>query len=491
MKAHYTVTSTLCVLIFDALALTAAVLPQSASAQNQIDDPTFFVVQHYFDFLNRDPDQAGLNSKVNQITSCNGNLPCIDLARQNVSASFFLSREFQETGFYVIKLQRAAFGKISSDATKRMSLSQFLTDARAVGAGFIDGQAGAEAVLDQNQTAYAQAVAGSFAFIARYPTMLSASAYVDALFTTAGVTPTSAERQAAINAFGAGDTPGRAAALRVVARTDTIKNAEFNSAFVLMQYFGYLRRNPTDPPDVDDSGYQFWLGKLNAFNGDPIGSEMVRSFILSTEYRARFDPNTRPGSNVVVRANNNDATVTFATVSQAGITTFTPIVPASAGAPPSGYTIVTNGPAYDITTTATFTPPIDVCFTVTSTNDATAFSKLWILHRENGVLVDRTFRQVFDARQICARVSSLSPFVLAMNDTSIPLKILSITRPASNTIHLQCLGVPNAANRIEYSLNLSSGSFSLLATPTADATGAFQYDDTNAGAGKFYRLAPP
>ena len=55
-----------------------------------------------------------------------------------------------------------------------------------------------------------------------------------------------------------------------------------------MEYFGYLRRNPTDAPDTDDSGYQFWLQKLNSFNGDFRQAEMVRAFISSDEYRQRF-----------------------------------------------------------------------------------------------------------------------------------------------------------------------------------------------------------
>jgi hypothetical protein len=57
-----------------------------------------------------------------------------------------------------------------------------------------------------------------------------------------------------------------------------------------MEYFGYLRRNPTDAPDSNDSGYQFWLAKLNSFNGDYRKAEMVRAFITSLEYRARFGP---------------------------------------------------------------------------------------------------------------------------------------------------------------------------------------------------------
>ena len=65
---------------------------------------------------------------------------------------------------------------------------------------------------------------------------------------------------------------------------------EFNRAFVLMQYFGYLRRNPNDTPDSDFSGFNFWLGKLNQFGGNYQAAEMVKAFIVSTEYRQRFGP---------------------------------------------------------------------------------------------------------------------------------------------------------------------------------------------------------
>jgi hypothetical protein len=57
-----------------------------------------------------------------------------------------------------------------------------------------------------------------------------------------------------------------------------------------MQYFGYLQRNPNDPPDADYGGFNFWLSKLNQFNGDYIAAEMVKAFISSTEYRQRFGP---------------------------------------------------------------------------------------------------------------------------------------------------------------------------------------------------------
>ena len=75
-----------------------------------------------------------------------------------------------------------------------------------------------------------------------------------------------------------------------MAENSIVNAQEFNRAFVLMQYFGYLRRNPNDSPDSDYSGYDFWLTKLNQFNGNFIDAEMVKAFISSTEYRQRFGP---------------------------------------------------------------------------------------------------------------------------------------------------------------------------------------------------------
>lgn len=80
--------------------------------------------------------------------------------------------------------------------------------------------------------------------------------------------------------------------IRRVADNSALKQQELNKAFVLMQYFGYLRRNPYDPPEptLDYAGFNFWLGKLNQFNGNFVTAEMVKSFLVSGEYRQRFGP---------------------------------------------------------------------------------------------------------------------------------------------------------------------------------------------------------
>ena len=124
---------------------------------------------------------------------------------------------------------------------------------------------------------------------------------MDSLFQNANVTPTSAERAAAVTAFGAGGAAGRAAALRSVVESDSVYRGLYNTGFVLSQYFGYLRLDPDDLPDFTFEGYDFWLSKLDSFSlpGENVRdervalarvrrAEMVKAFITSLEYRQRF-----------------------------------------------------------------------------------------------------------------------------------------------------------------------------------------------------------
>ena len=108
------------------------------------------------------------------------------------------------------------------------------------------------------------------------------------------MTPTASDRTAAIDEFGSAittsDLAARSRVLRRAAENSTLAQQEFNRAFVLMQYFGYLRRNPNDAPDADYTGYDFWLTKLSQFNGNYGNAQMVRAFITSAEYRQRFRP---------------------------------------------------------------------------------------------------------------------------------------------------------------------------------------------------------
>jgi hypothetical protein len=156
------------------------------------------------------------------------------------------------------------------------------------------GAPGWEQQLAANQVAFALGFVLRPRFVAAYPNTRTPAEFVDALFLNAGVTPSAEERASVISAFqGAAtstDTTARARVLARVAENPTLAAQEKQRAFVLMQYFGYLRRNPNDPQDTDYSGYDFWMMKLDQFNGNFINAEMVKSFIVSSEYRQRFGP---------------------------------------------------------------------------------------------------------------------------------------------------------------------------------------------------------
>jgi hypothetical protein len=253
------------------------------------------VRQHYLDFLNRQPDSSGLSFWTNQITSCGTDQACIDVKRINVSAAFFLSIEFQETGYLVYRMYKSAYGNLPGTPVP-ITLSEFLPDTQQIGQGVVVNVGNWQTQLENNKVAFATDFVGRSRFVTAYPTTMTPAQFVDGLYAKAGVTPSAAERNSVIAEFGsattATKTDARARALRRVAENATLKQQETNRAFVLMQYFGYLRRNPNDAPEpgLNFAGYNFWLGKLNQFNGNFVDAEMVKAFILSGEYRQRFGP---------------------------------------------------------------------------------------------------------------------------------------------------------------------------------------------------------
>jgi hypothetical protein len=174
--------------------------------------------------------------------------------------------------------------------------NEFLTDTQRVGQGVVVLQAGWEQALENNKQAYALEFVQRSRFTAAdaFPTTMTPSEFVDKLSQNAGNVLSASERAAAINLFGGAagtsNVTARAQALRMVADDPDFYNAEFNRAFVLAQFFGYLRRNPNDAPDTDYTGFDFWLTKLNQFNGNYIKAEMVKAFMSATEYRQRFGP---------------------------------------------------------------------------------------------------------------------------------------------------------------------------------------------------------
>ncbi|MFL6285583.1 MAG: Calx-beta domain-containing protein, partial [Pyrinomonadaceae bacterium] len=253
------------------------------SQPNPIDNTQFFVRQHYHDFLNREPDASGLAFWTNEIEKCGADSQCRELKRINVSASFFLSIEFQETGFFLYKLYAASFGR-------QQTYSEFMRDVQELERGVVVGQGDWQSRLAANRAAFVAAWVKSREFLGDFDGQ-SNSAYVNKLFFHAGLNvdtfPNNADRDAFVAALNAG-TKTRTQVLLEIIDLPQMRERHFIQAFVLMEYFGYLRRNPADPPDNDLGGYNFWEFKLNQSGGDFIKAEMVKAFISSDEYRHRF-----------------------------------------------------------------------------------------------------------------------------------------------------------------------------------------------------------
>ncbi len=267
----------------------------AVNGANPIDGSAFFVRQHYVDFLNREPDANGLNFWTGEIDNCTPKPQCTELKRINVSAAFFLAIEFQETGFLVYRFYMSSYGT-PGPAPVPVEFLEFLADTQQMGQGVVVGVGNWQAQLESNKVAFSEDFVSRSRFLAKYPTTKTPAEFVDGMFAAARVVPSAPERNAAINEFnGAANTSeiaARGRALRRVADNPILVAFEKNRAFVLMQYFGYLRRNPFDPPEStrDFTGYNFWLAKLNQFGGNFINAEMVKAFITSGEYRQRFGP---------------------------------------------------------------------------------------------------------------------------------------------------------------------------------------------------------
>jgi hypothetical protein len=253
---------------------------EEISKANDIDDSSFFVEQQYRDFLGREADDNGLDFWRAGINACGDDAACSQPMRVNTSAAFFLSIEFQQTGYLLYRLNKASFGSMPRR-------NEFMIDMQSLATGVIVGTSGWQQTLEDNTRRMADEWVQRPAFRDRFGSQ-NDDQYVRSLFFNAGIGSNESEINDLVQALTQGRET-RATVLRHIADDAAFVRKEQNPAFVLMQYFGYLHRNPDEGPDTNLDGFLFWLRKLDDANGDFQKAEMVRAFIESTEYRNRFD----------------------------------------------------------------------------------------------------------------------------------------------------------------------------------------------------------
>jgi len=244
--------------------------PDASTVGNAIDSTEYFVRQHYLDFLGREPEAGGLRYWSEQLNQCRGDAECTRTRRIDISAAFFKSDEFQDSGAFVYRLYKGALGR-------QLRYSEFSADRAQVIGG---------PNLEASKTVFANAFVQRAEFAQKYAANTSAASFVDALLQTmndADGVDLSGERGALISRYndGGGLAESRALVVRELVDNAAFRNAVYNESFVAMEYFGYLRRSP------EPQGYNFWLNILNN-GGNHRG--MVCSFITSAEYQRRFSP---------------------------------------------------------------------------------------------------------------------------------------------------------------------------------------------------------
>jgi len=261
-------------------AVGAAIGSQSSATVTIIDNDTatsiaptgdvpFFVRQQYLDFFSREPDSTGYANWQQTLSQCPGggygefNNPSCD--RVHISAAFYQSDEFQSRGYFVYRFYQIGLGR-------RPTYAEFVPDMVRIGGSQSPEQ---EAIA---KAAYTTDFVQRAEFTTKYNQgqYADAAAYVRELERVAGVVV--ANEGQLISNLQAG-TQTRGQVLRAVAESSEVFNKYYNQAFVAMQYFGYLKRDP------DQTGFANWVQTLDT-SGDY--RHMIFGFLYSAEYRSRF-----------------------------------------------------------------------------------------------------------------------------------------------------------------------------------------------------------
>ena len=236
----------------------------STDGPNPLANQDFFIRQHYLDFLGREPDPPGFQGWQNILNNCGTTVPP-PCDRIEVSSDFFRSEEFQTRGYFIYRFY-SAVGKVPT-------YGEFMPDFAQV-RGFLTAQE-----LDANKAAFVTEFMTRPVYLNKYGGLTNPTAYVDALLGTVGL-PNHPSRSSWINGLTNGSLT-QAQVLRALIDSSEMYQKYYNEAFVIMQYFGYLRRTA-------DIQYLQWIQTMNQDSQNY--RIMVNGFLNSPEYRKRFGP---------------------------------------------------------------------------------------------------------------------------------------------------------------------------------------------------------
>lgn len=265
------------------------------NAANPFLNNAFFVRQQYLDFLLREPDSQGFTDWNSVLNNCQpnqgflGSDPACD--RVHVSSGFFRSTEFGEKGYWVYRFYEAALGR-------RPQFAEFMPEMRRL-SGLMTG-----AEQEIRREDFITRFMALSAFTSRFQGLTDspndAAAFVAKLENTVGVLlpastttepgqPPQYGRQELIDKMKNNQfTPAQT--MRAFIEQKSVWDKYFFRAFVAMQYFGYLRRDP------EDAGYNDWVNVLTNGGQTPDGQtvgpgdyrHLIFGFVYSVEYRERF-----------------------------------------------------------------------------------------------------------------------------------------------------------------------------------------------------------
>jgi len=154
----------------------------------------------------------------------------------------------------LFRLQVASYGGLPRYA-------EFVKDVKKIGLGVVPGYEENDPKLVDNFHKFVEGWIHQPAFVATYD-RLTDEQFVNRLYENAGLSEESREREELASELSSGKE-SRAGILLKVVENPRFAELEENRSLVVLHFFGYLHRNPDDPPDNDLRGMLHWIKELD------------------------------------------------------------------------------------------------------------------------------------------------------------------------------------------------------------------------------------